>query len=212
MLALGLMLVSSCSDPRSAATSEHNAAEADVAEADADGAAALDDGLPPDAGLPDPLPPEPQAAASSTRPERRMPRQAWLSVTLLILREPAARRPASPHTRRVNSAALRRHPSEVILSLPPARRSANATHFDQVKTEKPDSLEHAMQAGLIELSPDHPEFAASGDVQARERGGRRLIEPTRDTDLVTREHEVSSFPAVLVFAGRKTQLMAARPG
>ena len=73
MLALGLMLVSSCSDPRSAATSEHDAAEADVAEPDADGAAALDEGLPPDAGLPDTLPPEPQAAASSTRPERRMP-------------------------------------------------------------------------------------------------------------------------------------------
>jgi hypothetical protein len=35
------MLVSSCSDPRSAATSEHNAAGADVAEGDADGAAAL---------------------------------------------------------------------------------------------------------------------------------------------------------------------------
>ena len=99
MLALGLMLVSSCSDRRSAATSEHNAAEVDVAEPDADGAAALDEGLPADAGLPDPLPPEPQAAASSTRPERRMPRQAWrLSVTLLILREPAAERPASPHT------------------------------------------------------------------------------------------------------------------
>jgi len=106
VLALGLMLVSSCSDPRSAATSEHDAAEADVAEPDADGAAALGEGLPPDAGLPDTLPPEPQAAASSTRPERRMPRQACrLSVTLLILREPAAGRPASPHTRRVNSAA-----------------------------------------------------------------------------------------------------------
>jgi hypothetical protein len=92
VLALGLILVSSCSDPRSAATSEHNAAEADVAEADADGAAALDEGLPADAGLPDPLPPEPQAAASSTRPERSMPRQARrLSVTLLILRELAPR-------------------------------------------------------------------------------------------------------------------------
>ena len=212
MLALGLMLVSSCSDPRSAATSEHNAAEADVAEADAAGAAALDDGLPPDAGLPDPLPLEPQAAASSTRPERRMPRQAWLSVTLLILREPAAGRPVSPHTRRVK---FRCSPPSPVRDDPVAtagRRSANAAHFDQVKTEKPDSLEHAMQAGLIELSPDHRDFAASGEVQARERGGRRLIEPTRDTDLVTREHEVSSFPAVLVFAGRKTQLMAARPG
>jgi hypothetical protein len=70
------MLVSSCSDPRSAATSEHNAAETDVVEADADGAAALEEGLPADAGLPDALPPEPQAAASSTRPDRRMPRQA----------------------------------------------------------------------------------------------------------------------------------------
>jgi hypothetical protein len=47
-----------------------------------------------------------------------------------------------------------RHPSEVILSSPAGRRSANAAHFDQVKTEKPDSLEHAMQAGLVELSPD----------------------------------------------------------
>ena len=181
------MAASSCSDPRSAATSEHN-----VAEADADGAAALDDGLPPDAGLPDPLPPEPQAAASSTRPERRTPRQAWLSVTLLILREPAARRPASPHTRRVNSAAPPPSPIRGDPVVTAGRRSANATHFDQVKTEKPDSLEHAMQAGLIELSPDHRDVAASGDVQARERGGRPLIEPTRDTDLVTREHKVAS--------------------
>jgi len=105
------------------------------------------------------------------------------------------------------------------------RRSANAAHFDQVKTEKPDSLEHAMQAGLIEFSPDHRDAAAIGDVQARERGGRPLIEPTPDTDLVTREHKVSSFPAVVVFARRKTyasatcggvtccrQFMAARPG
>jgi hypothetical protein len=98
------MLVSSCSDPRSAATSEHNAAEADVAEADADGAAALDEGLPADAGLLDALPPELQAAASSTRPDRRTFRQAGrLSVSLLILRERAAGRPASPHTRRVIS-------------------------------------------------------------------------------------------------------------
>jgi hypothetical protein len=82
------MLVSACSDPRSAATSEHNAAETDADEADADGAAALDEGLPADAGLSDALPPESQAAASSTRPERRMPRQARrVSVTLLILRE-----------------------------------------------------------------------------------------------------------------------------
>ena len=91
MLALGLMLVSSCSDPRSAATSEHNVAEAGADEAGADGAAALDEGLPADAGLSDALPPEPQAAASSTRPERRMPRQVCrLSVTPLILRERAA--------------------------------------------------------------------------------------------------------------------------
>ena len=82
-----------------------------------------------------------------------------------------------------------------------------------------------MQAGLIEFSPDHRDAAAIGDVQARERGGRPLIEPTSDTDLVTREHKVSSFPAVVVFARRKTyasatcggvtccrQLMAARPG
>jgi hypothetical protein len=96
------MLVSSCSDPRSAATSEHNAAETDVAEADADGAAALGEGLPADAGLLDALPPELQAAASSTRPDRRMFRHAGrLSVTLLILRERAAGRPASPHARRV---------------------------------------------------------------------------------------------------------------
>jgi hypothetical protein len=96
------MLVSCCSDPRSAATSEHNAAETDVAEADADGAAALDEGLAADAGLPDALPPELQAAASSTRPDRRMFRQAGReSVSLLILRERAAGRPASPHARRV---------------------------------------------------------------------------------------------------------------
>src|ERR1051325_9527428 len=103
VLALGLMLVSSCSDPRSASTSEHNAADTDADDADADGAAALDGGLlPADAGLSDALPPEPQAAASSTRPERRMPRQACrLSVTPLILRERAAGRPASPHTRRL---------------------------------------------------------------------------------------------------------------
>jgi hypothetical protein len=88
-VALGLMLVSSCSDPRSAATSEHNAAEADVAEADADGAAALDEGLSADAGLPDALPPELQAAASSTRPDRRMFRQAGRgSVTLLMAAQP----------------------------------------------------------------------------------------------------------------------------
>jgi hypothetical protein len=63
------MLVSSCSDPRSAATSEHNAAESD-----ADGAAALDDALPADDGLPDALPLELQAAASSTRTDRRTAR------------------------------------------------------------------------------------------------------------------------------------------
>ena len=80
------MLVSSCSDPRSAATSEHNAAESD-----ADGAAVLDDGLPTDDGLPDALPLELQAAVSSTRTDGRTARQARrLSVTLLILRERAA--------------------------------------------------------------------------------------------------------------------------
>jgi hypothetical protein len=100
VLELGLMLESSRSDPRSAATSEHNAAEADVAEADADGAAALDEGLPADAGLPEALPPELQAAASSTRLDRRMFRQACRdSITLLILRKRAAGRPASPHAR-----------------------------------------------------------------------------------------------------------------
>jgi hypothetical protein len=89
------MLVSSCSDPRSAATSEHNAAESD-----ADGEAVLDDGLPADDGLPDALPLELQAAASSARTDTRTARQArWLSVTVFILRERAARRPASPHTR-----------------------------------------------------------------------------------------------------------------
>ena len=63
-----------------------------------------------------------------------------------------------------------------------------------------------MQAGLIELSPDHRDFAASGEVQARERGGRRLIEPTRDTDLVTREHKVSSFPpSWCLLAGKPTR-------
>jgi hypothetical protein len=208
---LGLMLVSSCTDPRSAATSEHDAAEADVAEADADGAAALDEGLPADAGLPDALPPEPQAAASSTRPERRMPRQACrLSVALLILCEPAAERPASPHTQRVK---FRCSPPSPIRgdAVVTGWGSAHAAHFDQVKTEKPDSLEHAMQAGLIELSPDHRDAAASGDVQAGERGGRPLIEPTRDTDLVTREHKVSSFPAVLVLlAGNLAHGCAAR--
>ena len=68
-----------------------------------------------------------------------------------------------------------------------------------------------MQAGLIELSPDHRNAAASVDVQAGERGGRTLIEPTRDTDLVTREHKVSSFPAVLVLlAGNLAHGCAAR--
>jgi hypothetical protein len=67
-----------------------------------------------------------------------------------------------------------------------------------------------MQAGLIELSPDHRDAAAIGDVQARERGGRPLIEPTPDTDLVTREHKVSSFPAVVVFARRKTYASTVR--
>jgi len=71
------MLVSSCSDPRSAATSEHNAAESD-----ADGAAALDDALPADDGLPDALPLELQAAASSTRTDRRLPGRRARSTSL----------------------------------------------------------------------------------------------------------------------------------
>jgi hypothetical protein len=71
-------------------------------------------------------------------------------------------------------------------------RGANAARFDQVEAEKPDSLERTVQAGLIELAPDHGDAAASGDVQARERGGRRLIETTRDADLIAREHKASS--------------------
>jgi hypothetical protein len=138
------MLVSSCSDPRSAATSEHNAAETDVAEADADGAAALDEGLPADAGLPDELPPELQAAASSTRPERTMFRQAGrLSVILLILRERAAGWPASPHARRVIS--QRSRGATLIRGRVRGRRAVR-------------SLPHCRTAVAGPAShPDHPE-------------------------------------------------------
>jgi len=72
-----------------------------------------------------------------------------------------------------------------------SRRAANAARFEQVKTEKPDSLEQAVQAGLIELAPDHRDAAAHGDLQVRELGRRFLIEPTRDTDLVARAHKAS---------------------
>ena len=93
MLTPGRMLVSFCSDPRSAATSWHRA-EVD-AELDADGTA-LDEELP--AGLPLEL----QAPTSSTRLDSRMFRQAGrLSFTRLILRERDSGRPDLPHTPRV---------------------------------------------------------------------------------------------------------------
>ena len=141
------MLVSCCSDPRSAATSEHNAAGAD-----ADGAAALDEGLLADAGLPDALPLE-QAATSSTRPERRRSRPARRpGVTLLIFRERAAGRPASPHPRRVIP------PSSPALACSRAREQASAqTGYRLIATLLLAVL------GLIELigrPPARPEMAA----------------------------------------------------
>lgn len=79
MLAPGRMLVSFCSDARSAATSWHRA-EVD-AELDAAGAA-LGEELPPE------LPLELHAPTSSTRPDSKMFRQAWrLILTRFILRE-----------------------------------------------------------------------------------------------------------------------------
>ena len=94
MVALTLMLVSLCRDPRSAATSSHRA------EVAAGAAAALDEELPADAWpLDEPLL-EPQAAASRTRPEIRTFRQT-LPRTLLILSERGVRFPAPPHPRRV---------------------------------------------------------------------------------------------------------------
>jgi hypothetical protein len=121
------MLVSSCSDPRSAATSEHNAAESD-----GDGAAVLADGLPAD-GLPDALPLELQAAASNTRTARRTARQARrISVTLLILGERAVRRPASPHTRRV---------------IPQMARCAVTAHPDHAAGNARVVLSHFVRSG-----------------------------------------------------------------
>ena len=80
-----------------------------AAETDAGGAAAPDEGLPADAAPPGVLPPEPQAAASSTRLGRRTFRQARrLGVTLLILSERGGRRPSPPHTGRVISHWLER--------------------------------------------------------------------------------------------------------
>jgi hypothetical protein len=81
VLALGRMLVSFCTDACTAATSWHTA-EVD-AELAADDAAALgealaaDGELPADAALPAEPPLELQAAASSTRADRRMIRETW---------------------------------------------------------------------------------------------------------------------------------------
>lgn len=86
MPALGRMLVSFSTDPRSAATSWHRA-EAD-AEVDGDGEAEFGAAPVADAGEPAELPLEPHAAASSTRLDRRRFRQTWrLNDTRLILRE-----------------------------------------------------------------------------------------------------------------------------
>ena len=91
------------------------------------------------------------------------------------------------------------------------RRAANAARFEQVKAEKPDSLEQAVQAGLIELAPDYRDAAARGDLQAREPGRRPVIEPTRDTDLVAREHKASSshfFPqSVVLLSGLAVSML-----
>ena len=181
------MLVSSCSDPRSAATSEHNAAEAD-----ADGAAALDEGLPADAGLPDALPPEPHAAASSTRPERRMPRQECRGQRDSAHTVRACLRAASfaSYTAGENSAAPRRHPSEGILPVHgpgygdlPVRPSG--------RWPLPDTGgEPADAAGYPESSRDQqaeidrlrggsgkPHVVAAQDVQESGSSGGRLDEP-----------------------------------
>ena len=100
MLTPGRMLVSFCSDPRSAATSWQTA-EVD-AELDVDGAAALGEEPPADAGLPAELPLELQAPTSSTRLDSKMFRQAGrLSFTRFILRELGSGRPDLPHTPRV---------------------------------------------------------------------------------------------------------------
>ena len=91
------------------------------------------------------------------------------------------------------------------------RRAANAARFEQVKAEKPDSLEQAVQAGLIELAPDYRDAAARGDLQVREPGRRPVIEPTRDTDLVAREHKASSshfFPqSVVLLSGLAVSML-----
>ena len=99
--------MSFCRDSRSAATSPHRAEVG--TEPDADGAAVPAEGLPAEAGAPGELPLEPQAAASSTRLDRRTFRPVRrLGVTLVILRQHDSGGPAPPHTRRVIPAVRQR--------------------------------------------------------------------------------------------------------
>jgi hypothetical protein len=70
-------------------------------------------------------------------------------------------------------------------------RHPDAPRVHEVEPERPDPLEQAMQAGLVEVTPEGSDAAGGGDAQAGERRSSRRIELTRDADLVTCGHGTS---------------------
>src|SRR6185437_13106710 len=64
----------------------------------------------------------------------------------------------------------------------------------EIKAEGPDPLEEAMQAGLVEFTPEHCHAAGGGDAQVSERRGRRRIELAHYANLVKRARHVLPLP------------------
>jgi hypothetical protein len=67
----------------------------------------------------------------------------------------------------------------------------------EVEVKRPDPLEEAMQACLVEYAPEHRHAAGGGDAQVGERRSGRRIELTCDANLVKRARHVIPPPGLL---------------
>jgi hypothetical protein len=63
------------------------------------------------------------------------------------------------------------------------------TGLDEVQAERSNPFEQAVQCRLVKLASDDRDRSASRNVESGERPDRRLVEPTRDADLIGRGHK-----------------------
>src|SRR5690348_12970793 len=72
-------------------------------------------------------------------------------------------------------------------------RDPDPARVHEIKVERPDPLEQAVQACLVEYTPEHGHAAGGGDAQVSERRGSRRVELACDANLVKRARHV--FPS-----------------